>query len=107
DLPLELLAERRRVIAEIVLAEFVLTPRRALGVLPCPTKPPPAGVGHFKMSGQARSPKICGKRAGPQPAKICRKRAGPQPGEQSFESDYVNPVSCKLSTRSRSRAVPS
>src|SRR5262245_12028932 len=56
DLPrCPLFAERRRVIAEIVLAEFVLTPRRALGVLPSPTKPRPAGVGHFKMNGQARS----------------------------------------------------
>src|SRR5262249_14373732 len=68
DLPLELLAERRRVIAEIVLAEIVLaeivlTPRRALGVLPSPTKPRPAGFGHFK---------ICRKRAGPQPVP-CRR----------------------------------
>jgi hypothetical protein len=49
DLPPELLAERRRVIAEIAR-----TPRRALGVLPSPTKLRPAGFGYFK---------ICRKRA--------------------------------------------
>jgi len=56
NLPLELLAERRRVIAEIVLAEFVLALRRALGVLPSPTKPRPAGVWLLQVLPEAGRP---------------------------------------------------
>src|SRR5262245_28316152 len=56
NLPLELLAERRRIIAEIVLAEFVLPLRRALGVLPFPTKPRPAGVWLLQVLPEAGRP---------------------------------------------------
>jgi len=77
------------------------------------------GFGHFKMSGQARSPlsfagsgqarsplSFAGSGQARSRLKICRKRAGPQPAA-IFRSDYVKAVSCKLSSRSRSRAVAS
>jgi hypothetical protein len=72
DLPPELLAERRRVIAEIAR-----TPRRALGVLPSPTKLRPAGFGYFK---------------------ICRKRAAVTEGIDVAPINTRSPITGKRRT---------